>query len=126
MNICRHCKTNEGTMVDCRNTSSNGTVHVYYSCKECNNKRARDYRKTEKGKDVYYDIMSRQYQKHKHKISARNKLHMATKRGLIAKPTLCDVCGLYGKLDGHHDDYDKPLEVRWLCRNCHNTIHINS
>ena len=39
---------------------------------------------------------------------------------LIKQP--CEVCGEL-KVDGHHDDYEKPLEVRWLCRKHHAEHH---
>lgn len=34
----------------------------------------------------------------------------------------CEVCGA-GVTDAHHDDYDLPLEVRWLCRLHHRGVH---
>jgi len=40
---------------------------------------------------------------------------------LIKKP--CEFCGKK-KVEAHHDDYMKPLEVRWLCRK-HHTEHHN-
>ena len=34
----------------------------------------------------------------------------------------CIICGL-PKTEGHHDDYDKPLEVEWLCMTHHRALH---
>jgi hypothetical protein len=33
-------------------------------------------------------------------------------------PQPCEVCGAT-KVEKHHPDYSKPLEVRWLCREHH-------
>lgn len=44
----------------------------------------------------------------------------------IARPETCEQCGArpeYDRLQGHHDDYTKPLDVRWLCRSCHGRHH---
>ena len=39
---------------------------------------------------------------------------------LLRKP--CEVCGSK-KVDAHHDDYSKALDVRWLCRKHHALLH---
>lgn len=41
---------------------------------------------------------------------------------LIRKP--CEICGAE-KADAHHDDYNKPLEVRWLCPSHHREWHLS-
>jgi hypothetical protein len=39
---------------------------------------------------------------------------------IIPKP--CEVCGDVN-VHAHHDDYSKPLEVRWLCPTHHMRLH---
>jgi hypothetical protein len=57
------------------------------------------------------------------KRTTRHKLRYAVKRGLINKPKKCSDCKEEKALQGHHPDYSKPLEVIWLCRKCHDSLH---
>lgn len=59
----------------------------------------------------------------KKKRQAREKLRYAVSANKVKK-LLCQVCGV-SKSEGHHDDYDKPLEVIWLCSQHHKDIHFN-
>jgi uncharacterized OB-fold protein len=34
----------------------------------------------------------------------------------------CRICG--GKAHAHHADYDRPLDVEWLCRTHHVRLHL--
>jgi hypothetical protein len=54
------------------------------------------------------------------KGSARAYAREYLKRGKIVRRG-CEVCGARAQM--HHDDYDKPLEVRWLCRPHHLAHH---
>jgi hypothetical protein len=36
----------------------------------------------------------------------------------------CEKCGREEGVHAHHDDYSKPLEVRWLCIAHHNEEHL--
>jgi hypothetical protein len=54
---------------------------------------------------------------------ARYLLNKAVKEGRIIKPSTCSDCSKSGVIiDGHHEDYSKPLEVIWLCKKCHAKI----
>ncbi len=58
------------------------------------------------------------------KDSATGQYRYALKKGDIEKGIVCADCGAKEvKLDGHHQDYARPLEVVWLCRPCHSRRH---
>lgn len=56
--------------------------------------------------------------------AARSKLRYAVRIWDVPKPYTCEGCGNRARrLQAHHKDYDKPLEVVWLCRQCHGLAH---
>ena len=38
----------------------------------------------------------------------------------------CESCGTDDNPNAHHDDYSKPLNVRWLCSACHHQWHAKN
>lgn len=55
------------------------------------------------------------------KSNSRTHANVAQKRGQIVKKP-CEKCG-DPESEKHHEDYSKPLEVRWLCARCHRVEH---
>lgn len=55
------------------------------------------------------------------KQKARLIANEAQRRGLLVKQP-CEKCGTQ-RTQKHHDDYSKPLEIRWLCWHCHASEH---
>lgn len=55
----------------------------------------------------------------------------AIDRGVLVRPQTCETCGTPGapykdgraSIQAHHDDYNSPLSVRWLCQGCHHEWH---
>lgn len=56
----------------------------------------------------------------KDKIRARELAKKAFKH-----PRPCETCGGVAT-DRHHDNYNKPLEITWLCEPCHMDWHKNN
>lgn len=79
----------------------------------------RRYRKTPEGRAAYLKY------RHEHpvKFAAHKAVQAAVKDGSLVRPDHCEQCGDGGMIDSHHDDYARPLEVRWLCRWCHQAWH---
>lgn len=64
--------------------------------------------------------------KNKIKHNAHQAVQTAIMNGDLKKSKKCEDCGLIKKMiHGHHEDYSKPLEVRWLCVKCHRKAHGN-
>ena len=57
------------------------------------------------------------------KKNAHDRLNDALRYGRITKSEFCTKCGTKGRVEGHHADYSKPLEVVWLCKSCHMKQH---
>lgn len=53
------------------------------------------------------------------KIRARNAVHAAVKIGILIRPDTCPRCDAVCKIEAHHPDHSKPLDVQWLCMSCH-------
>ena len=69
---------------------------------------------------AYREAQKKWRELNKHKRAAHASVQYALKAGtLLRKP--CEKCG--EKAQAHHDDYTKPLEVRWLCVRHHNDHH---
>lgn len=54
---------------------------------------------------------------------AHGAVRDAIDAGELTRPDRCDECGMQREIVAHHDDYARPLDVRWLCRRCHLAWH---
>lgn len=70
---------------------------------------------------VKYERQARWRERNPKARWAHVALQSAINRGLIERQP-CAVCGAE-PADGHHDDYDRPMLVRWLCRRHHRAEH---
>lgn len=57
----------------------------------------------------------------KRRVKAHNAVSRAIKTGKLTRIP-CIRCG-EKKSHAHHEDYDKPLDVIWLCQICHSQRH---
>jgi len=57
------------------------------------------------------------------KVNAHTAVHHAIRKGVLIKPSMCSECGKESIIHGHHDDYSKLMDVRWLCQTCHFLWH---
>ena len=85
------------------------------------NERARKWQKANKEK--VNATIKRGRERNPKKANATQHIFWALKLGVIKRPDFCEKCEEKTKLQAHHDDYEKPLEVRWLCKICHNHEH---
>jgi len=92
---------------------------VTSQCENCK----REYRQQNKER-----LLIAQYQRRRGKQDlcpkrkAWNALYYALRIGKASKKDMCEVCREYigqDKIQGHHEDYSKPLVVLWCCQTCH-------
>lgn len=80
-------------------------------CRPCASEYSRVYLSTYKAPDP----------EAKEKKRCRALVGIKIRKGVIAKQP-CSVCG-NPESEAHHEDYSKPLEIIWFCRQCHVDLH---
>jgi hypothetical protein len=94
---------------------------LYERNKEKVLKRTSEYSKTERGKEAIRISGINQREKHPEKYRARMEVLKAKRKGTLIKQP-CEICG-DNKVEAHHEDYSKPLEIKWLCTKHHKQRH---
>lgn len=117
-NKCNHCGSFENVFVYTRKKVGDKS-YPFYRCRKCNTEKMRKYYQTETGRANIKKAVSKSIEKYRDKQNARALMNYHLKVGHLTKPENCSVCKTTGRIEGHHNDYSKPLDVRWLCRGCH-------
>lgn len=90
----------------------------HHRCKACDRRRDRERRQ-----DGRMDrSINGWFARHPLAERAHKAVAKALKAGTLKKEPCC-VCGSTHKLNAHHEDYTKPLEVMWHCRFHHVELH---
>lgn len=93
--------------------------NYYNENKEKLREKNKEYQKNNRDK---INERSRRYRKIEvvsMKEKARDKVQKAIRKGTLVRPSTCDDCGQDMFVEAHHEDYSKPLDVQWLCKDCH-------
>jgi hypothetical protein len=131
MKICRTCgEPKELTAYYIHKQMADGHLNI---CIDCTKKRvAKDrydnpdklserdkcrYKKDSDRKESCCESSKKSRIKFPKKYKARNKVNNAIRDGRLFKQP-CSECG-NAEVEAHHLDYDKPLDVVWLCSKHH-------
>ena len=82
------------------------------------NSRERQRKYRQNNPDWQRKIRERNPEQYKARVMVNN----AIRDGRLNKEP-CKNCGSTKRLQAHHEDYSKPLDVKWLCNKCHIIKH---
>lgn len=117
---CRYTKTGRAHFLRNKEKCYENAAKWNKNNREIINKRARDRYVEDKSPIIERD------RRHKDKIKAQHLVQCHVRRGKIIKPEICSICNCEPKrIEAHHADYSKPLEIIWVCSQCHHNIHKN-
>lgn len=94
-------------------------------CKECAAIRMREWRLNQSKGLIKPKKVALTPEQKKLRRDVRAITHSALRRGLL-KRAPCEICGTDLNIEAHHDDYTKPLDIRWLCKSHHDEHHKNN
>lgn len=119
----KHAQMADGHLNKCKSCNKADVQSNYRANKPHYQEYYRQRNLTPERKDAKKRYLDKQKQKYPQKYTARNMVNAAVRDGKIIKPDCCSECKKKCSPHSHHDDYLKPLEVRWLCVQCHARHH---
>jgi hypothetical protein len=82
----------------------------------------KQYSKTDAGRLIARRSREKYNLNYPNRIRANSAVNTAIRSGRLRKQP-CEICGAR-KVEAHHADYSRPLDVRWLCRLHHSQVHV--
>jgi ribosomal protein S27AE len=124
LNKCKECNKKDTQ----ENRLKNLDYYLEYDRSRANNpdrvEARQSYSNTEQGKEAHNRAKRKWVLNNSKKRQVINQVNNAIKKGNLMKQKMCSECGKTGvRIEGHHDDYNQPLSVRWLCSECHRAWH---
>lgn len=86
----------------------------------------REYAATPSGRERSNAAKSAYIQRNPKIRSATIAVGNAIRDGKLTRPEYCECCKEDLFVEAHHCDYNKPLDVMWLCDRCHKDWHLNN
>ncbi len=83
----------------------------------------KEYQETERGQQKLSAAKATYVERNPFIRQAHSAVNNAVRGGKLVKPSECESCNDETTLHGHHCDYNKPLDVMWLCDPCHKQWH---
>ncbi len=122
-NFYKHKQMGDGYLGKCKEcTKMDATAHRNKNL-DCIRAYDRDRSKLPHRVKARSDLSKKYNKQYPLKYAAHNILSNAVRDGKIAKSYICTHCGCSSRINGHHVDYYKPLDVMWLCTICHHRQH---
>jgi hypothetical protein len=111
----------DGLLGKCKTCTKRDVRKHYYDTIEAQRAYERKRFQTPQRKAQQGAYQHRRLKAHPGKARAKNAVSNAIRDGKLQKG-LCEVCGSV-HVQAHHDDYRRPLAVRWLCFKHHREVH---
>jgi hypothetical protein len=121
LNICKDCTKARVSKHRALNIDSVRAYDKQRAMKPERVNARKEYAKTEAGKKSHAKALINYREKHTDRYFAHQVFSNAIKDGKVEKLP-CFICG-DNKVEGHHPDYSRPLDVVWLCNKHHREAH---
>ena len=116
----RRAASKDGLTSSCKKCLHARDLARYEKEKHRRIERHREYMQTDAGKTAHAKATKAYREKHAIRRAAHVIFGNAFRRGKISKLP-CFICG--SDAEAHHPDYDRPLDVVWLCKQHHREVH---